>query len=76
MKQEQADRLSEIAERMELVNWSIGEYTPEGRLNKKILAFHFEGVGDFPRFRRRIDPHLLDGTRVVLDTEKNRVTIY
>lgn len=76
MKQETADYLSEIAESMELVNWTITEYTPEGRLNLKVMAFQFDGVGDLPRLRRRMDLRKLDGTKTVIDTHNNKVTIY
>lgn len=76
MKQEQADHLCELAEKMGLINWSVGEYTPEGHVNLKVLAFQFDGVGDFPRFRRQIHPKELAGMKVVLDTDANRVTIY
>lgn len=76
MTQETADYLTEMAESMELVNWTVTEYTPEGRLNVKVTAFQFDGVGDLPRLRRRLNLKKLDGTKTVIDTHNNRVTIY
>ena len=76
MKQETADYLAEAAELMGLMNWTITEYTPEGRLNAKVLSFQFDGVGDLPRFRRRLNLKKLDGTKTVIDTQANRVTMY
>jgi hypothetical protein len=76
MKRETADYLADMAESMGLVNWSIDEYTPEGHLSVKVLAFQFDGVADLPRFRRRLNAKKLQGTRTVIDTQANRITMY
>ena len=76
MTQEKADTLAEIAENLGIVNWSIEDYHPNGLPTKKVLAFHFDGVADLVRLRRRTHHRVLEGTKTVIDTESDRITIY
>lgn len=76
MKQEVADYLAEVAEDLGIINWSIGEYHPEGLPHKKVMAFMFDGVTDLKRLRRNILLSKLQGTKTIIDTHNNRVTIY
>lgn len=76
MKQDTADYLAEVAEDLGIVNWSIGDYHPEGLPHKKVLAFMFDGVTDLKRLRRNIMISKLQGTKTIIDTHQNKVTIY
>ena len=76
MTQDVADYLAEVAEDMGLINWEIGQYHPEGLPHKKQLAFMFDGVTDLKRLRRNIVISRLQGTRTIIDTHQNKVTIY
>lgn len=76
MTRDQADSLAEFAEDFGIVSWSIDDYHPHGLPTKKVLAFSFDGVADLVRLRRRAPRNLLEGTRTVIDTDKDRVTIY
>jgi|GEM_PF-5055826 len=76
MTQDKADSLAEYAEDFGLVNWSIADYHPHGLPTKKVISFSFQGVSDLVRLRRKAPPQLLEGTRTVIDTDKDRVTIY
>ncbi|MBX2821763.1 MAG: hypothetical protein KTR29_18845 [Rhodothermaceae bacterium] len=76
MTQDKADSLAEYAEDFGLVNWSIADYHPHGLPTRKVIAFSFQGVADLVRLRRKAPPQLLEGTRTVIDTDKDRVTIY
>ncbi len=76
MTQDVADYLAEAAEDMGIVNWSVGEYHREGLPHNKHLAFMFDGVTDLKRLRRNIVISKLNGTKTIIDTHQNRVTIY
>ena len=76
MTQDKADSLAEYAEDFGLVNWSIADYHPHGLPTRKVIAFSFQGVSDLVRLRRKAPPQLLEGTRTVIDTDQDRVTIY
>ena len=76
MTQEKADSLAEIAEDLGIVNWSIADYHPHGLPTRKVLAFHFDGVADLVRLRRKTNGKVLEGTKTVIDTDADRITIY
>ena len=76
MTRDQADSLAEFAEDFGIINGAIGDYHPHGIPTRKVLAFSFDGVSDLVRLRRKAPKKLLEGTRTVIDTEANRVTIY
>ena len=76
MTQDKADSLAEFAEDLGIVNWSIADYHPHGLPTRKVLSFQFDGVADLVRLRRRIPGNVLEGTRTVIDTDADRVTIY
>ena len=76
MKQDVAEYLAEVAEDLGIINWEIGTYHPEGLPHKKQLAFMFDGVTDLKRLRRNIVMSRLQGTKTIIDTHQNRVTIY
>ena len=76
MTQDQADSLAEFAEDFGIVNWAIGDFHPHGLPTKKVLAFSFDGAADLVRLRRKAPKNLLEGTRAVIDTDADRVTLY
>lgn len=76
MTQEVADYLGQVAEDIGILNWSVGEYHPEGLPHKKVIAFSFDGVNDLKRLRKNIRSGHLNGTKTIIDTHQNRITIY
>lgn len=58
------------------MNWSIADYHPHGLPMTKVLSFQFQGVADLIKLRKNVKMKFLEGTRTVIDTSQDRVTIY
>ena len=76
MTQDVANYLAGVAEDLGIVNWTIGEYHPEGLPHKKELAFMFDEVTNLTRLRHTVRMNRLEGTKTIIDTHQNRITIY